>query len=99
LGNKEEGLGVFSRSFKVEAAWMIDEDYRRIVDNAWVEEGMGGTSLLWVREKLVNCQTKLSSWSSQKFGEADKKLKIKMKELAALQQVEAPENLEKIKVL
>jgi hypothetical protein len=99
MGGKEEGRGGFSKSFKVEDTWMIDEEYKRIVDAVWEEEGTGSTSFARVGQKLANCQTKLTSWSSRKFGNAAKNLKLKMKKLEELQWVEGPENWEQIKEL
>jgi hypothetical protein len=46
---------------------------------------MGSTSLARVGQKLANCQMKLTSWSSRKFGNAAKNLKLKMKKLEELQ--------------
>jgi hypothetical protein len=37
-----------------------------------------------VRQKLASCQADLSSWSSRKFGNASKKLKVKTKQLELL---------------
>ena len=34
MGGREEGRGGSTKSFKVEVVWMIDEDYKRIVDAA-----------------------------------------------------------------
>jgi hypothetical protein len=49
-----------------------------------------------VAQKLATCQSKLSSWSSRKFGNAKKELKKKSKLLEELQQHEGEENWEEI---
>lgn len=78
---------------------MVDEEYRKVMKEAWVNGGLGGSKMQMVRHKLANCQADLSSWSSQKFGDAAKKIKQKTKQLELLQWDEGPKNCEAIKVL
>jgi hypothetical protein len=42
------------RGFKVEASWMLDEEYSGVVQQAWEEGDLGDTRL-----KLANCQADL----------------------------------------
>jgi hypothetical protein len=98
-GEGEERNAVYSKRFKIEASWMIDEDYKQVVDEAWVSGGLGGSKMQMVRQKLANCQADLSSWSSRKFGDASKKLKAKTKQLELLQRNEGPDTSVAIKVL
>jgi hypothetical protein len=68
MGGEVEERVVFSKSFKVESSWMVDTEYKQMVDEAWMSGGCGGTKLSLVQQKLANCQAELSSWSSRKFG-------------------------------
>lgn len=52
-----------------------------------------------VRQKLGQCQNDLTRWSVRKFGNAEKILKQKTKELETLQMEEGPENWDAIKLL
>jgi hypothetical protein len=79
MGGCDEMSGVSSKRFKIEASWMIDADYKQVVDDAWVNGGLGGSAMQMVQQKLAYCQTELSSWSSRKFGNASKTLKDKTK--------------------
>jgi hypothetical protein len=99
MGGCDERGGVSSKRFKIEASWMIDADYKQVVDDAWVNGGLGGSAMQMVQQKLAYCQTELSSWSSRKFGNASKKLKDKTKQLELLQRHEGPGMSEGIKRL
>lgn len=66
---------VYSKKFKIEAPWMVDEEYKHIVEEPWGSGGLRGTKMQLVRQKLANCQSDLSTWSSRKFGDAAKKIK------------------------
>jgi hypothetical protein len=78
---------------------MKDEEYNQTVSKAWEEGGLGGTGMQQVQQKLGNCQVKLSSWSSRKFGSFEKNIKKKTKLLEILQRNEGPEVWEDIKKL
>jgi hypothetical protein len=90
---------IYSKKFKVEASWMVDEEYKAVVAEAWLNGGLGGSKMQQVRQKLAACQADLSSWSSRKFGDAEKKITQKTKQLELLQREEGPNNYEAIKVL
>ena len=75
LGGDEGKPAKFRKYFMVEASWMIDKDYNRVVSDTWVEGGLGGSKMQQAYEKLENCQSNLSSWSSSKFWNATHCLK------------------------
>jgi hypothetical protein len=63
---------------------MHDEEYDEIVAKAWRDEENLEPGNISVAQKLASCQSKLSSWSSRKFGNAEKVLKKKSKLLEEL---------------
>jgi hypothetical protein len=63
----------------------MDEEYKTL-----------GTT---AQEKLAQCQTDLTRWCKQKFGNVEKMLKKKTKELQAMQRNEGPETIEATKQL
>jgi hypothetical protein len=75
---------MYSLSFKFEAKWLLDEECSTVIKEAWSKEGEGATDMGNVRQKLSSCQGKLRSWSSRKFGSAEKLIKEKTKYLAQL---------------
>ncbi|XP_059454900.1 uncharacterized protein LOC132185097 [Corylus avellana] len=99
LGEEEERQAVYSKKFKIEASWMVDEEYQQVVENAWVSGVLGGSKMQQVRQKLASCQADLSSWSKRKFGDATKKIKQKTRQLELLQRDEGPGNYEAINML
>jgi hypothetical protein len=82
------------RGFKFEMSWTLDEEYQKIVEEAWNEAPNDD-----VRVKLSQCRTKLTRWSRGKFGNIATLIKQKMRELGLLQRSESPENSEDIKIL
>jgi exonuclease III/ribonuclease HI len=88
---KEEMLE-FYKSFKFEAKWQLDEEFGGLVEETW-NRGVDGTSgLQMVQHKLAACQRSFTRWSCRKYGNAEKTIKKKTKELEALQLHEGPEN-------
>jgi hypothetical protein len=87
LNNNAGVSGKIPKEFKVEASWMIDEDFNDIVRNAWEEGDTGQTAIQTARLKLANCQVGLKRWSGNKFGVAERKLKRKRQQLVDLQRV------------
>lgn len=92
LDSGNEARVEYSKGLKVEASWMVDGEYDQIVCEAWEGGGLGGSKMQLVRQKLAHCQHDLSRWSERKFGNAERKLKEKTKQLEALQREEGPEN-------
>jgi hypothetical protein len=41
-GDGDRERTVFSKKFKVEASWMVDEEYKIVVADAWQNSGLGG---------------------------------------------------------
>jgi hypothetical protein len=78
------------KGFKVEASWMLDEKYSGIVQQAWEEGDSGAIAITTARLKLANCQADLKWLSGRKFGNADRELKKKRKQLLQLQSVTSP---------
>jgi hypothetical protein len=66
---------------------MLDEEYSGIVQQAWEEGDSGATAITTTKLKLANCQVDLKWWSGRKFGNADRELKKKRKQLLQLQSV------------
>jgi hypothetical protein len=82
------------RDFKFEMSWTLDEEYQKIVEEAWNEAPNDD-----VRVKLSQCRTKLTRWSRGKFENIAPLIKQKMRELGLLQRSESPKNSEDIKIL
>jgi hypothetical protein len=55
------------------------------VQQAWEEGDSGATAITTARLKLANCQANLKWWNGKKFGNADRELKKKRKQLLELQ--------------
>ena len=81
----KENEGRQQRGFKVEASWMLDEEYNGIMQQAWDEGDSGDTAITTAILKLANCQADLKRWSGKKFGNANRELKKKRKQLLQLQ--------------
>jgi hypothetical protein len=96
---RQEDLVRNRRGFKVEASYMLDEEYHDMVKQAWEEGDTGGTSFLMARLKLASCQAGLKRWSVRKFGNADRVLKKKRKQLVELQKLASKGNAADIKNL
>jgi hypothetical protein len=94
LETKMQGNEKGKRGFKFEISWTLDEEYQKIVEEAWNEIPNDD-----VRSKLAQCRTSLTSWSRGKFGNTAALIKQKMRELELLQRSESPENSEDIKIL
>jgi hypothetical protein len=45
MGEGEREQIVFSKKFKVEASWMVDEEYKTVVAKAWLNGGLGGSKM------------------------------------------------------
>jgi hypothetical protein len=90
-GGKGVRVG-YNRRFKVEASWMLDDEYDQTVCDAWDEGGLGASKMQQVRQKLSNSQSGLTRWSARKFGNAERVLKEKTKKLELLQKEEGPSN-------
>ena len=84
LFGTEHARVFFKKSFKVEASWMHNEGYNDIVAEAWRDRDNVDLGASSVAQKLASCQSKLSNWSSRKFGNAKKELKKKTKRLEEL---------------
>lgn len=94
-----EARVAYKKLFKIESSCMVDDDYHQIVSQAFEEGGLEGSRMQQVKQKLENCQNNLTRWSSSKFGNADRKLKQKTKQLESLQRDEGPHNWEPRKIL
>jgi hypothetical protein len=77
---------------------MIDEEFNDVVREVWMEGATGGTAIHMARLKLAGCQTRLKRWSG-KFGNAERELKRKRKQLAVLQMACSMDNNDAIKQL
>jgi exonuclease III len=89
--DKEERME-FYRSFKFEAKWQLEDEFGGLVEKTWQGDNDGNPGLQLVQNKLAACQRSFSRWSCMKYGNADKIIKEKTKELEALQLNEGPEH-------
>ena len=78
---------------------MIDEEFNDVVREAWEAGDMEGTTIHTARLKLANCQMGLKCWSGNKFGNAERELKRKSKQLVILQTTSSTDNADTIKQL
>jgi hypothetical protein len=62
------------------------------VEETWNEGEEGTSGLQMVQKKLAACQRRFTRWSGKKYGNVDKILKEKTKELEILQLNEGPEH-------
>jgi len=82
----------YKRRFKFEDSWYTDVECRTLIAAEWENDILGGDSMHDVQRRLSACQHTLSRWSLEKFGNAEKQLKLKTKQLADLQSRACPEN-------
>jgi hypothetical protein len=88
-----------NRGFKFEDRWWLDEDCGNIIRSAWEQSSLPGGPMQAVRSNLERCQTLLKSWNRRKYGNMEKMVNRKSKELLHLQQQEGNGVQEKIKKL
>jgi hypothetical protein len=72
----------------------VDEEYQKVVEEAWHEIPNDD-----IRLKLTQCKTTLTNWSRGKFGNNVALIKQKTRELKVLQRSESPENSDAIKTV
>jgi hypothetical protein len=87
-----QGIDKGNRGFKFEMSWTLDEEYRKVVEDAWHKIPNDD-----IRLKLTQCKTNLTNWSRGKFGNSVAIIKQKTRELEELQRQEGPENSDAIK--
>jgi hypothetical protein len=75
----------FYKSFKFEAKWQLEEEFGGFVEETWNDGEEGTSGLQMVQKKLAACQRRFTRWSGKKYGNVDKILKEKTKELEILQ--------------
>lgn len=80
----------YKRSFKFEDSWHTDLECKEVIKLAWESDILGGASMDDVQRRLTACQLELSRWSWRKFGNSQQQLKLKTKQLEALQRRECP---------
>lgn len=61
----------YKKGFKFEASWLLDDEYNRIIQDAWVVGEGGATSMYTTQLKLSNCQVDLTRWSQKKYVNAE----------------------------
>ncbi|XP_059461941.1 uncharacterized protein LOC132190932 [Corylus avellana] len=76
LTNPLQGHVTCRRGFKFEMSWTLDEDYHKIIEEAWNTE-----TCRTARQKLHQCSKKLISWSKMKLGNTDAIIQQKTKSL------------------
>jgi exonuclease III len=90
FGQEEEDKQDYHRSFKFEAKWQLDEEFTDVMQDAWSGGQVGTTGIQTMINKLATCQRSLIRWSGAKYGNAEKLIKEKTKELEELQTHEDP---------
>jgi hypothetical protein len=86
----------YYRGFKFEAKWQLDDKFGSIMEEAWHAGYTGASGLQTMQNKLAVCQKSFTRWSGAKYGNAEKLIKQKTKELEELQLNEGPEQWAKI---
>lgn len=66
------------RAFKFEAAWLQEEDCRRVVQEVWEDNASVGRNL---GESIRGVAASLNEWSTNSLGDLEKRLKNARKEL------------------
>jgi hypothetical protein len=84
-------------SFKYEASWNEDKDCEPLIQSTWEGTVVADSSLRGIQQKLHECKVALLSWSSQKFGNVDRRVKSLTRRLESLQWVESARNQDCIK--
>jgi hypothetical protein len=87
------------RSFKFEACWTTDEEWKAVVQAEWDSYPPVGDPMQDVQNRLSLCQKALTRWSWKKFGNSHKQLKKKTKMLIKLQEKKSPAVIPEIKRL
>jgi hypothetical protein len=78
----------YKRSFKFEASWTTDEEWKDVVQSAWENCLPERDPMQDVQAHLSLCQQALSRWSWRKFGNEAEQSKRKTKQLAELKKQE-----------
>jgi hypothetical protein len=89
----------YHKSFKFEASWLEDRECLDVIKEAWELGADGGVGMQSTRLRLAQCQTSLVRWSTRKYGDVEKRLKEKTKQLDLMQQHEGEENWGEITAL
>jgi hypothetical protein len=84
---------------KFEARWLLDGEAGDIIANAWTDDIVGGSTIQMVQQRLEKCKGDLRRWSWQKYGNLEKAIKEKTKQLEILQRDEGAVDGQQIKVL
>lgn len=95
--NKEGECMHAKRGAKFEAKWLLDEGANEIIKNAWCDDTTGGSSIQVVQQKLETCKVDLRRWNWQKYGNFEKAIKEKTKQLEILQRNETTMDGQEIK--
>jgi hypothetical protein len=88
-----------NRGFRLEANWMCDDEFGRVVKEQWEINTSETNRLTAVWNKLGRCGEVLKKWGRGKFGNIEESIKSKTATLEALQREEGPRNVDRIKTL
>ena len=72
------------RGAKFEAKWLLDSEASDIIANAWNDGSVGGSLIQTVQQRLEKCKGDLRRWSWQKYGNIEKAIRDKTKQLEIL---------------
>ena len=92
FGGHEILRGAPKKTFRFEAKWLLDDEYHKIVQDAWGHDNGVVGAMDTITKNLCACSGALSKWSHGKHGMAAKVLKEKTEQLVELQKYEGPHN-------
>ncbi|GMY24686.1 putative ribonuclease h protein [Fagus crenata] len=74
---KVVGVSKKKKLFRFEAMWTKDDQCKGVIEQAWGMEGLGGSPMYRVMEKLKGCRASLVAWSRDRFGSLAVAIKAK----------------------
>lgn len=69
------------KRFRYEECWLLEEDYKRIIETGW-EEATGGVPVSMIRNKITNTRFALMEWSTSRFGNLKEEIEKTRAQLA-----------------
>jgi hypothetical protein len=86
---EEQKVGRNKTTFKHEASWVLDSEYKKIVTLAWEANEVRADSWRGLRSKLERCKKELKVWQKKKRG-PENEIKSLCQQVTKLQAVEGP---------
>ena len=85
-----------SRGFKFEESWLLWEDCKDVIHEAWNREGGTESGLARVKEKIASCGADLHAWGSSRTHPNTEKIKRLQKQVEALSMGELTEESKEV---